>query len=235
VNNMLKSAHKHHTFKAWQNESFEKRKKRARALLLCMRGAYPRTTSVLKWKTPMQMLAATMLSAQATDKKVNEITQEKGLFKKYKTVNDFASAHLKTFQKEIHALGFFRQKAKNIIGAARMLRDECGGKMPKTIEEMTRLPGVARKTANIVLNHVYYIAEGIAVDTHVIQVSRRFGFTKEHDPKKIEKDLMKLFQKKDWIWINYTMVEYNRGIHRAPRPECEWCYVKNICPKIFKK
>ncbi|MDP2676131.1 MAG: endonuclease III [bacterium] len=185
------------------------------------------------YKTPMQMLAATMLSAQATDKKVNEVTQERGLFTKYKTVHDFASADLSIFQKEIHSLGFFRQKAKNIIGSARMLEKDFHGKLPKTIEELTRLPGVARKTANIVLNHVYHRAEGIAVDTHVRQVSQRFGFTKENDPNKIERDLMKLFSKKDWIWINYTMVEYNRGVHAFPRPECEWCYVREICPRIF--
>lgn len=232
---MEKEAHKTHSFKGWVDDSFEVRKKRARALLFCLRDAYPRTRSVLKYTTPMQMLVATMLSAQATDKKVNEITQEKGLFAKYKTPHDFASAKLTTFQKEIHSLGFFRQKAKNIIGAARMLEKEFGGRMPKTIEELTRLPGVARKTANIVLNHVYHIAEGIAVDTHVIQVSRRFGFTKHHDPKKIEQNLMALFPKKDWIWINYTMVEYNRGVHASPRPACELCYVKSICPTIFKK
>lgn len=183
----------------------------------------------------MQMLTATMLSAQATDKKVNEVTQEKGLFKKYRTVHDFARANQKTMEKEIHSLGFFRQKAKNIIGAARMIRDEFGGTLPKTLQELTRLPGVARKTGNIVLNHIYGIAEGIPVDTHVRQVALRFGFTKHTDPNKIEQDVMKLFPKKDWMWVSYTMVEYNRAVHKAPKPECEWCFLKKICPKIFTK
>lgn len=230
---LKKDIHNAHSFRGWANDSFETRKKRAQALLFCMRRHYPRIKSVLRYKTPIQMLVATMLSAQATDKKVNEVTQEKGLFTKYKTVHDFACADLATFQKEIHSLGFFRQKAKNIIASARMLESEYNGTLPRTIAELIRLPGVARKTANIVLNHVYTIAEGIAVDTHVRQIALRFGFTKENDPNKIEQDLMKLFPKKDWIWINYTMVEYNRGVHASPRPECEWCFLKNVCPKVF--
>lgn len=226
-------AHINHSFASWGEDGFEKRRKRAQILLRCLHKKFPQGASMLKWHTPVQMLVATMLSAQATDKKVNEITQEKGLFKKYRFVNDFARANIRTFQKEIHSLGFFRQKAKNIIGAARMLRDEFGGRMPDTIEGLTRLPGVARKTANIVLNHVYHKAEGIAVDTHVHQVALRFGFTKYNDPVKIEKDLMALFPKKDWIWVNYVMVDYNRVVHKTPRPECEFCYLKIICPKAF--
>lgn len=188
---------------------------------------------MLKWQTPMQMLAATMLSAQATDKKVNEVTQKRGLFKKYRTVNDFARANLKTFEQEIRSLGFFRQKAKNIIGSAQMIRDEFKGRLPDTIEELTRLPGVARKTANIVLNHIYHKAEGIAVDTHVRQVANRFKFSNHSDPVKIELDLMKLFPQKNWIWVSYVMVDYNRAVHKSPRPECEMCYLKDICPKVF--
>lgn len=229
------SRHAGHSFVSWGEDGFEKRKKRAQALLHCLHKKFSSDKSVLiwGWGTPVQMLVATMLSAQATDKKVNEITQGKGLFKKYRSINDFARADIKIFQKEIHSLGFFRQKAKNIIGAARMLRDEFGGRMPDTIEDLIRLPGVARKTANIVLNHVYHKAEGIAVDTHVRQVALRFGFTKYADPVKIEKDLTALFPKNYWIWVNYVMVDYNRAVHKAPRPECEFCYLKTICPKAF--
>ncbi|MBI4114439.1 MAG: endonuclease III [Candidatus Niyogibacteria bacterium] len=222
-------SHKNHIVQNWSKQSFDQKKKRARALLLCLRKRYPRMKTVLVWRTPMQMLASVMFSAQTTDKKVNEVTQKQGLFKKYSSVDDFADADLRTLQKEIRPLGFFRQKSKHIIASARMIRDEFGGKLPKTLDEMTRLPGVARKTANIVLNHVYGIAEGIPVDTHVRQVANRFGFTKEQDPVKIEKDLMALFPEKDWIWVSYTMVEYNRAVHSPPKPKCEWCYVTELC------
>ena len=198
-----------------KNESLEQRKKRAEKIYKILRKFYPEGKSVLKWQTPVQMLVATMLSAQTTDKKVNEITGERGLFKKYKTADDFAKANLKIFEQEIKSLGFYHNKAKNIIAACTMLRDKFGGKIPKGINEMIELPGVARKTANIVLNHVYNLAEGIAVDTHVSQVAQRCCLSEEDDPNKIEKDLMALYPKKYWRYVNYAMVDYNRDIHSA--------------------
>lgn len=196
-------------------ETFAQKKKRAKKIYKILRKNYPGGVSALKWTTPVQMLVATMLSAQSTDKNVNRVTQERGLFKKYKTVDDFARANLKTFEQEIKSLGFYHNKAKNIIVACKMLRDKFGGKIPKTIEELIELPGVARKTANIVLDHVYNISEGIAVDTHVSQVAIRCGLSAQKNPNKIEKDLMALYHKIYWRYVNYAMVDYNRDIHSA--------------------
>lgn len=198
-----------------EKETFDEKKKRAEKIYEILRKKYPGGISALKWQTPVHMLVATMLSAQATDKKVNEITQEKELFKKYKTVNDFAGANIKTFEQEIKSLGFYHNKAKNIIAACKMLRDKFGGRIPKNINDLIQLPGVARKTANIVLNHVYNISEGIAVDTHVTQIAIRCGLSDQKDPNKIEKDLMALIPKKYWHYVNYAMVDYNRDIHSA--------------------
>jgi len=207
-------------------------KKRAEVIYKCLRNRYPAGKTVLKYSTPVQMLVATVLSAQTTDKKVNQITQDEGLFKKYRTVNDFADAKLKTFEKEIRPLGFYKQKAKNIISAARVIRRDFGGKIPKNIDKLILLPGVGRKTANIVLNHVYNIAEGIAVDTHVRQVSRRLGFTQENNPDKIEQDLMDIFPKKCWRYVNYAMVDYNREVSKN-RIDKD-ALLKQICPRAFK-
>ena len=196
-------------------ETFAQKKKRAEKVYKILRKFYPGGVSALKWSTPAQMLVSTMLSAQTTDKKVNEITQERGLFKKYKTAADFAKANLKIFEQEIRSLGFYHNKAKNIIAACKMLESEFGGRIPKDINDTIKLPGVARKTANIVLNHVYNISPGIAVDTHVAQVVKRCGLSRELDPNKIEKDLMTLYPKKYWRYVNYAMVDYNRDIHSA--------------------
>lgn len=223
---IMKNHHHHHS---WKNESFASKKKRILALYYCLKKRYPRKRTMLKYETPIQMLVATMLSAQTTDKKVNEVTQEKGLFKKYRQVSDFAKARLEVLQNEIRSLGFFRQKAKNIIAAAKAIQDRYQGKMPDSIEEMITLPGVARKTANIVLNHVYRKAEGIAVDTHMRQVAARFGMSKEQDPEKIEQDLMKIFPKKEWLYVSYVFVDYNRDFKSNIKPQCEECYLKKIC------
>ena len=205
-----------------KSESRAAKKKRAEKIYKVLRENYPGGKSALKWQTPVQMLVATVLSAQTTDKNVNRVTQDNGLFRKYKIADNFARANLKTFEQEIKSLGFYHNKAKNIIAACKMLRDEYGGKIPVDINELIKLPGVARKTANIVLNHVYNIAEGIAVDTHVIQVATRCGLTQKKDrnraqldPNKIERDLMALYPKKYWRFVNYAMVDYNRDIHSA--------------------
>lgn len=222
------------------SESFDQKKKRARKILERLKKAYPNAKIVLKYNNNIQLLAAVILSAQCTDKKVNEITEK--LFsakggpasggKKYKTVNDFAIAGLATFEQEIHSCGFYHNKAKNIIAAAKMIRDKFGGKLPKTMEEMLLLPGVARKTANIVLGNAYGIVEGIAVDTHVRRVSRHLDLTKEQNPVKIEQDLMKLFNKKDWFKLTYLLIEYGRGVHTAKNPmSCSKGPLKGLCLK----
>ena len=148
-----------------------------------LKKAYPDAKIVLKYGNNIQLLAAVILSAQCTDKKVNEVSRK--LFKKYKAVDDFAKANLKTFEQEIRSTGFYHNKAKNIIAAAKMIRDKFGGKLPKTMEEMLHLPGVARKTANVVLGNAYSVVEGIAVDTHVKRVSQHLGLTSEKSPDKI--------------------------------------------------
>lgn len=177
----------------------------------------------------MQMLAAVILSAQCRDKKVNEVTEK--LFKKYKSAHDFARANLKTFEQEIRSTGFYRNKAKNIIAAAKMIRDKFGGKLPQSMPEMVELPGVARKTANIVLGNAYNIVEGIAVDTHVRRVARHLSLTNHNDPVKIEQDLMRLFDKKDWFKLTYLFIEYGRNVHTAKKPiPCVNGPLKGLCP-----
>jgi len=176
---------------------------------------YPDAHIALKYKTPIQLLAAVVMSAQCTDKKVNEITAE--LFKTYKTLDDFADAKIAKFEKEIRQCGFYRQKAKNIIASARMIRDDFGGRVPRTMAEITKLPGVARKSGNVILGNVYGVVEGIAVDTHVMRLSQRYGFTKEKDPVKIERDLMALFPKSQWFSLTYRLIEHGRAVCKAPK------------------
>lgn len=197
-------------------ESFIQKKKRAQKILQRLTKAYPNARIVLKYGNNMQLLVAVILSAQCTDKKVNEVTEK--LFKKYKTVDDFASANLKTFEQEIHSTGFYHNKAKNIIASAKMIRNKFGGKLPKTMEEMLELPGVARKTANVVLGNAYGVVEGIAVDTHVRRVSRHLELTNEQNPVKIEQDLMRLFDEKDWFKLTYLFIVYGRNVHTAKKP-----------------
>ncbi len=201
-------------------------------ILKKLRKEYPKAKTALKFRTPFQMLVATILSAQCTDKRVNEVT--KTLFKKYKTPKDYAEADKKEFEKEIKPTGFYKNKAKNIINAAKKIVEKYNGRVPKTIKELTSLPGVGRKTANIVLNSAFGIAAGIAVDTHVKRLSQRLGFTKNKDPNKIEQDLMKIFPKKDWHDLNFLLVEHGRKICKARKPLCEKCVINKLCPSAFK-
>ncbi|MBI4132813.1 MAG: endonuclease III [Candidatus Sungbacteria bacterium] len=201
---------------------------RARVALSRLEKSYPRAKIALRYDTPMQLLAAVVLSAQATDKKVNEVTAR--LFKKYKTVDDFAEANPKIFANEIRELGFYRQKTLSIITSAKIILNQFGGKLPRTMEEMLTLRGVARKTANIVLGNAYGIVEGIAVDTHVRRLSQRLGFSSHDDPVKIERDLMKLFPKRKWFKLTYTLIDHGRAICTARNRKCSLCPVKDMCP-----
>ena len=206
------------------------KKNRARKILGRLKEAYPNAKIVLNYGNNIQLLVAVILSAQCTDKKVNEVTEK--LFKRYKTVDNFARVNLETFEQEIRSTGFYHNKAKNIIVAAYMIRDKFNGRLPKTMDEMLLLPGVARKTANVVLGNAYGKVEGIAVDTHVRRVSRHLGLTKEQNPDKIEQDLMKLFDKKDWFKLTYLLIEYGRGVHTAKNPvPCKDGPLKGLCPK----
>jgi endonuclease-3 len=199
-----------------------------RKMLEALKRTYPPKME-LEYKNPLQLLVATILSAQCTDERVNKVTKE--LFKEYTGVEDYANADIKKFEREIRSTGFYHNKAKNIIGAAQMIVSDFKGKVPKTMNELLTLPGVARKTANIVLTAGYGIVEGIAVDTHVRRVSYRTGFTDNTDPDKIEKDLMSVIPREDWGDINMILVLHGRYVCQAKIPKCRECVITRLCPK----
>jgi len=191
---------------------------------------YPNVKVGLTFKNPLEIIVATILSAQCTDVKVNEVTRT--LFKKYLTPKDYACGNLQELEKEIRSTGFYHAKARHIQEACRMIVEEFG-EVPHTMSELLRLPGVGRKTANIVLSSAYGIVEGIAVDTHVGRLSQRLGLTDKKEPDKIERDLMSIFPRDRWYPINYLMIQFGREICVARNPYCEECPLNNICPSAF--
>lgn len=201
-------------------------------ILEILKKTYPDAKIALKYGNNFQLLVAVILSAQCTDKKVNEVTEP--IFKKYKTAEDFAKIPLKKFEKMIRPTGFYRAKAKNIVASAKIISDKFGGRLPKTMDEMLILKGVARKTANVVLGNAYGVVEGIAVDTHVRRLSQRLGFSKNSDPVKIEKDLMTLLPKKDWFKTTYLLIGHGRKICTARDPRCDLCPLNKLCSSAFK-
>jgi DNA-(apurinic or apyrimidinic site) lyase (EC 4.2.99.18)/endonuclease III (EC 3.2.2.-) len=192
---------------------------------------YPVAKTVLNFSNPLEILVATILSAQCTDERVNKVTKE--LFKKYKTVDDYANANLKKFEQEIKSTGFYKMKAKNIINSAKIIKEKFSGKVPDTMENLITLPGVARKTANVVLGNAYGKVEGIVVDTHVRRLAFRIGLTKNTDPNKIEQDLMKLVPKDKWMVFSYLLIDHGRKICSARKPLCEQCVIEKFCSKNF--
>ena len=198
--------------------TLRERAARAKKIVAYLKKAYPHPKTELHYKTPFQLVAAVMLSAQCTDKAVNRVTEP--LWKKYKTVNDFAGANLVVFTKEISSIPFFRNKAKAIIGAAKKVRDEYKGKVPKTEKELITLPGIAYKTAHVVLGDLYDIWEGIPTDTHVRRFALRFDLTSHTALKKISKDLEALVPKKDWKYVNNGLVLYGRYVCPARPHDC---------------
>ncbi len=201
---------------------------RIRRIITLLEREYPHPDTALSYRTPFQLLVATILSAQCTDARVNQITP--GLFKKYPRVEDFARLSQKTLEQEIRSTGFYRNKAKYIVGAARSIVRDFKGKVPDTMEALRTLPGVARKTANIVLSSAFKKAEGIAVDTHVRRLAGRLGLSACDDPNKIECDLMKIVPREKWISFNYLLVAHGRKICQAKKPLHEQCVVKAYCP-----
>jgi endonuclease-3 len=185
-----------------------KQKVRAGEILSKLKALFPDAGMMLKYRNNWELLVAVELSAQCTDKKVNEVTEK--LFKKYRTFSDYANADPREFEKDIFQTGFYRNKTKNILAAAKMVREKFGGKIPKTMEEILTIPGVARKTANVVLGNAYGVIEGIAVDTHVKRLVRLWGLSHEESPEKIEKDLMALLPKEEWFDFTYKVIEYGR-------------------------
>lgn len=192
---------------------------------------YKNPKTALNYKTPHELLAATILSAQCTDKRVNLVTKE--LFKKYKNVSDYAKTDVIEFEKDIRSTGFFRNKAKNIINGAKIIVEKFGSNVPDTMEELITLPGVARKTANIVLTEAYGKVEGIAVDTHVRRLALRLGLTKNSNPDKVETDLLKITPKKDWGKVSNLLILHGRNVCTARNPNCKGCVLNKICPSAF--
>jgi endonuclease-3 len=189
---------------------------------------YPHSRTALAFETPLQILIGTILSAQCTDERVNRLTP--ALFRKYPDAEEFAKADRAELEKDIRPAGFFRNKAKSIIGAAAKIVSDFGGRVPDTMAELIRLPGVARKTANIVLSSAYRKAEGIAVDVHVKRLSGRLGLSKQEDPEKIERDLMEIVPKKHWLDFNYLLVNHGRKTCQARKPKCPECKLAKLCP-----
>ncbi len=205
----------------------EDNRKRAGEIVALLKKEYGKTIIFLNHKTHFQLLIATILSAQCTDKKVNEVTRS--LFKKYKKPADFARAKQEVLELEVRQTGFFRNKAKNIISCSARICDVYNGKVPDSMEDLISLAGVARKTANIVLSSAYGKAEGIAVDTHVKRLSNRLGLSDEKNPDKIEKDLMAIVKRKDWIDMNYLLISHGRKVCAARKPICDKCSLSKIC------
>lgn len=212
--------------------NFKMDKKYVQELIKLLRGKYKNSKTALHYRTPHQMLVATILSAQCTDERVNKVTP--GLFKKYKSVGDFAGAAQSELEQDIRSTGFFRNKAKNIIGSANVIVNEFGGKVPQKMEDLLKLPGVARKTANVVLHNAYGIVDGVVVDTHVGRLSRRLGLSGQKNAEKVEKDLMAGIPKKDWANISYWLIDHGRAVCKSQKPACDKCLLSKICPSAFK-
>jgi endonuclease-3 len=206
-----------------------KKKERAQAIYRILTKRYPNVRCELDFKNPLQLLIATVLSAQCTDKRVNAVTP--ALFKRYKKVGDLAGADLRELQGIIKSTGFYRAKAKNIKGLATKIVTEYNGKVPDKLEELIKLPGVGRKTANVVLGHAFD-TPGITVDTHFGRLSRRFGWTKETDPVKVEFEVMELIPRKEWTNLSQRMIWHGRRICHARKPACGACPLAELCPSF---
>jgi endonuclease-3 len=200
---------------------------RVRAILKKLDEAYPAAECELTHENPFQLLVSTILSAQCTDVRVNQVTQT--LFQKYVSPSAFAYANPRELEQDIRPTGFFRNKTKSIMGASKKIVEEFGGKVPRTMDELLTLPGVARKTANVVLGTAYGIASGVVVDTHVIRLSARLDLTKQEDPKKIERDLMQVIPAERWILFSHQLIWHGRRVCAARKPRCLECSLKQIC------
>ena len=211
------------------------KKKQTATIIRRLKTAYPDAHCALNYTNPFELLIATILSAQCTDERVNIVTAT--LFRKYRGPSDFADAELEELERDVHSTGFFRNKAKNIKGASTRLLEVFGGEIPRTMEAILTLNGVARKTANVVLGNAFGIASGVVVDTHVSRLSQRLGLTGQTTPEKIEKDLELLVPKKDWVMFPHWMIFHGRRVCQARKPKCTECVLADICPsyRIFTK
>ncbi len=203
------------------------RRERVQKILRLLERMYPAATCALHHHNPWELLVATILSAQCTDKRVNEVTP--GLFRKYPTLQDFAAVKPEVLAQDIRSTGFFNNKAKSIVGAARKILSDFGGQVPRTMDEMLHIPGAARKTANVVLGTAYGIASGVVVDTHVQRVARRLDLTRQIDPGKIEQDLIKAIPKDRWVLFSHQVIHHGRALCMARKPKCAECLLDPIC------
>lgn len=208
----------------------EVRRQRASAIMARLGEAYPDAKVALRFTNPLEMLVATVLSAQCTDAKVNEVTEL--LFRKYPTARDYAEAPEGVLEDDIHATGFFNEKARSLRAIGRALVERHGGEVPRTMDELVQLRGVARKTANIVLGNAYGIVEGVAVDTHVRRLAMRLGLSSKDDPAKIEQDLMALWPRELWFRGSYLLIDHGRAVCTARKARCGGCPVEDLCPKV---
>jgi endonuclease III len=202
------------------------------AILAELRHLYPDARTSLNFSNPLELLIATILSAQSTDVLVNRVTAE--LFKKYRRVEDYATVSQEELEKDIQSTGFYHTKAKNIRAAAQRIMTTYGGEVPHTMEDLVTLPGVGRKTANVVLGNAFGIVEGIVVDTHVGRLARRFGWTANEDPVQVEQDLMRIIPRKDWLDLSHMLIYHGRAICLARKPLCAQCALVHLCPSAFR-
>lgn len=210
-----------------QDENLNSKKKRVKNIISIFRKEYLNPKCHLNFKTPLELLVATILSAQCTDKRVNQVTKE--LFRKYKTVKDYADANEDEFENDIRSTGFYRNKAKAVINCCKTLTERYDGKVPASMERLTELDGVGRKTANVVLGNAFGIP-GIVVDTHVKRLAKRIGLSSKSGPDRIEADLMELVSKEEWIYFSHALSDHGRKICNARRPLCPSCKINHLCP-----
>lgn len=201
---------------------------RAREIIRRLKADYPDARCSLNFSTPHELLVATVLSAQCTDERVNQVTAT--LFKKYPSVAAFANANLAELEQDIKSTGFYRNKAKSVLSGAQMIVARFGGEVPRTMEELITIPGVARKTANVVMGNAFGVVEGVVVDTHVGRVSKRLGLTNQDDPVKDEQSLMKVLPRADWLNYSHLIIYHGRAVCQARRAQCEVCGLADICP-----
>jgi len=207
-------------------------RERAEKIIALLEVEYPFDRgTVLHWRTPLELLVATILSAQTTDEQINKLTP--ALYKRYRSASDYVDSNREELELYIRSSGFYHRKAELIQAACRQIVDEFGGEVPRTMDDLLKLKGVARKTANIVLGNAYGVVEGIAVDTHVMRLSQRLGWSKEKDRDKIERDLLELIQRDKWYEVNYLLIAHGRKICDAKKPDCANCIVNELCPSAF--
>ena len=208
-------------------------KKRVLEIIRLLRKEYPDAKCSLNHSNPLELLLATILSAQCTDERVNIVTAD--LFRKYRRPEDYVNVPRLELEAEIRSTGFFRNKTKSLQGACQMISEQYGGRVPNKVDELLSLPGVARKTANVVLGNAFGIASGVVVDTHVSRLSQRLGITENKQPEKIERDLMEVVPKKDWIDFSHLLIYHGRRVCKARAPQCGDCVIERLCPSSLLK